>query len=58
MPPSLTAQMALLPPRDSNETPAAWLLRLSDDQRAILDAFNKETADGKLWLGICRTRRT
>lgn len=52
-PPSLLAAIDALPQAEQTETAEAYRARLTLDQRAVLDAFNKEVTDAGMWNGIC-----
>lgn len=56
MPPTLVKAFDGLPPQAEGEAAAAYLDRLTPDQRAVHDAFQKEAGDGTRWLTICPTR--
>lgn len=52
---SVREEMDKLPP--PGDTPAEeYRSRLTPEQRAILDAYNKEAKDGKLWLDLCKQK--
>lgn len=52
-PASLLAAMGTLPEGEKNESADVYRARLTLDQRAILDAFNKEATDAGMWKGVC-----
>jgi hypothetical protein len=53
MPHSLQQAFDALPGMTEGERFETYRARLTIDQLAVFDAFNKEVSDGLLWLEIC-----
>ena len=51
---SVREAMDTLPKPGDDEPAEAYRSRLSPEQRAILDAYNKEATDGALWTETCK----